>query len=145
MQSPILEEAAHVVQLALTPVFLLSGVATLVSAFATRLARVVDQAEQLADMDNAHPEHRPQLRLLQWRSRALDLAVVSAALAGSLTCGAALVLFLGSILGAAGADLLFFLFGGAIILTIGSLACFVLEMLLTGRGIRRILEHTKNS
>lgn len=64
----------------------------------------------------------------------LDLAVVFAALAGSLTCGAALVLFLGSILGSASAGLLFLLFGGAIILTIGSLTCFVIEMLLTGQG-----------
>ena len=144
MQSPTLADAAHVVQLALTPVFLLSGVSTLVSAFATRLGRVADQADQLAELDNEHPEHRPQLRLLQWRSRALDMAVVSAALAGTLTCGAALVLFLGSILGSAGAGLLFLLFGGAILLTIASLASFVLEMLLTGRGVRRLLEKTRN-
>lgn len=57
MQTPTLEEAAHVVQLALTPVFLLSGVSTLVSAFATRPSRVSDQADQLMEMDSEHPEH----------------------------------------------------------------------------------------
>ena len=63
-----------------------------------------------------------------------------AALAGSTTCGAALVLFLGSSFGSQGPRLLFWLFGGAVVLTIAALFAFVLEMLLAGRGLRRILE-----
>ncbi|MGH7046423.1 MAG: hypothetical protein ACREE2_08540 [Stellaceae bacterium] len=34
-----LELVAHIIQLALTPVFLLSGIATLLNVFSTRLAR----------------------------------------------------------------------------------------------------------
>ena len=47
----------HVIQVSLTPVFLLSGVATLLNVFSTRLARVADQvdalAKQMADADLA--------------------------------------------------------------------------------------------
>src|SRR5690242_11924667 len=37
-----LDLVAHVIQVALTPIFLLSGIATLLNVFATRLARVAD-------------------------------------------------------------------------------------------------------
>ncbi len=44
-----LETAAHVVQQALAPVFLLSGIAALLSVFSTRLARTADQAYALSN------------------------------------------------------------------------------------------------
>ncbi len=140
---PAIEAAAHIVQLALTPVFLLSGVAALVNVFSTRLGRVSDQADKLAGQDHRSPGHDLKLGLLRWRSRALDWAVVLAALAGASTCGAALALFLGAVRGSAGATLLFWLFGGAIVLTVAALAAFVLEMLLAGRGVRHLLDHSE--
>ncbi len=142
MTDPAIEAAAHIVQLALTPVFLLSGVAALVNVFSTRLGRVSDQADKLAEQDQRTPGHDLKLGLLRWRSRALDWAVVLAAVAGASTCGAALALFLGAVRGSAGATLLFYLFGGAIILTVAALAAFVLEMLLAARGVRHLLDHT---
>ncbi len=144
MNDPVLESAAHVVQLALTPVFLLSGVAALVNVFSTRLGRVSDQADKLAEQDLDTPGHHLKLELLRWRSRALDWAVVLAALAGASTCGAALALFLGAVRGSAGASLLFYLFGGAIVLTVAALTAFVLEMLLAARGVRRLLDHSRS-
>ena len=143
MADPALEGAAHVVQLALTPVFLLSGVAALVNVFSTRLGRVSDQADKLSEQDRDAPGHDLRLELLRWRSRALDGAVVLSALAGASTCGAALALFLGAVRGSAGASLLFWLFGGAIVLTVAALACFVLEMLLAARGVRRLLDRSR--
>ena len=38
-----LDTVAHIIQVALTPVFLLSGIATLLNVFSSRLARVSDQ------------------------------------------------------------------------------------------------------
>jgi hypothetical protein len=142
MDAPTLEAASHVVQLALTPVFLLSGIVALVNVFATRLGRVSDQADKLTEQDTGHPDRLLKLKRLRWRSRALDCAVVLAALAGASTCAAALVLFVGSIRGSAGATLLFLLFGGAIVLTMAALVCFVLEMTLAGQGIRHLLDRS---
>ena len=42
-----LDLVAHVIQVALTPIFLLSGIATLLNVFATRLARVADLVVQI--------------------------------------------------------------------------------------------------
>jgi hypothetical protein len=134
-----LEAAAHVVQLALTPVFLLSATATLLSVFATRLARVADRVDMLARESKA-PIRDESLALLRHRSRVLDLAVVLSALAGALTCVAVLMLFLDEVRGTTAARLLFLAFGGAICLTIASLAAFVAEMLLAARGVRRTVD-----
>lgn len=130
-----LEVAAHVVQLALTPVFLLSGIAALLNVFATRLGRVADQADNLAQASETTVRN-VRLRVLRWRARALDSAVVLAAIAGACTCGAVLVLFLGEVKGSGAANLLFLLFGSALVLTMGALAAFVTEMLLAGRAGR---------
>jgi len=44
-----LDTVAHIIQVALTPVFLLSGIATLLNVFSTRLARVADRVEAVSE------------------------------------------------------------------------------------------------
>ena len=141
MVAQTLEAAASVVQLALTPVFLLSGIAALLNVFATRLGRVSDQADALSEKPQ-EVGRDVRLRVLRWRSRALDCAAVLAAVAGGLTCGAVLVLFLGELRDTGAANMLFLLFGGAIILTMGALAAFVVEMLLAAHGVRNVVAKT---
>jgi hypothetical protein len=133
-----LQDAAHVVQLALTPVFLLSATATLLGVFSSRLARVADRVHVLAMVSG--DDHIAELTLLKRRSRILDVAVVIAALGGGLTCVAVLILFLSELRETAAARYLFLSFGGAIVLTMGSLGAFVTEMLLTARGVRRAVD-----
>jgi len=133
-----LQDAAHVVQLALTPVFLLSATATLLGVFSSRLARVADRVHVLAMLSG--DDHIAELALLKRRSRILDVAVVIAALGGGLTCVAVLILFLSELRETAAARYLFLSFGGAIVLTMGSLGAFVTEMLLTARGVRRAVD-----
>jgi hypothetical protein len=135
-----LEAAAHVIQLALTPVFLLSGIAALLGVFATRLGRVADQVDAVSAEHPASHSRDHRLRILRWRSHALDWAVVLAALAGAQACCAILLLFLGEVLGKGAASLLFLAFGGAIVLTMGALLSFVIEMLLAARGVRNTVE-----
>jgi hypothetical protein len=133
-----LDNAAHIVQLALTPVFLLSGVAALLNVFATRLGRISDQVDKLVgDPTDEAPEVRSKLQYLRIRSGVLDVAVVLAALAG-----AAQVMFLGAERDASAGDALFVLFGGAIILTTCALTAFVLEVLLAGIGVRRLVDRS---
>src|ERR1700712_4959004 len=125
--------AAHVVQLALTPIFLLTGLASLLNVFTTRLGRIADRVDRLA-VDA--PEHPQQLARLRLRSRALDLAVLLAALAGALTCCAALTLFLGALRNAGTGYILFTFFGSALICAVLALAAFGFETVLSGRSVR---------
>ena len=142
MLATTLESAARVVQLALTPIFLLSAVAALLNVLAARFGRVADQTDALAGRPEEEPGRASQLRMLLWRSRASARVVVLAALAGALTYVAVLVLFLGEVRGAGAANLLFLLFGGAIALTMEALVAFVVEMLLPARGVRRMVHQS---
>jgi hypothetical protein len=136
-----LDSIAHVIQVALTPVFLLSGIAALLNVFSTRLGRVSDRVDQLAqELVGADPEASrriaAQLAFQRLRSWVLDIAVVLGALAGVATCGATLTLFVGALRDRTGASILFILFGGAVLCTLGALAAFMVEMLIAGHGLR---------
>jgi hypothetical protein len=136
-----LDSVAHVIQVALTPVFLLSGISALLNVFSTRLGRVSDKVDQLAQqLVTADAEARErisaQLAFQRLRSWVLDAAVVLGALAGVATCGATLTLFVGALRDRAGASILFLLFGGAVLCTLGALAAFMAEMLIAGHGLR---------
>src|ERR1700683_1394989 len=57
------DSVAHVIQIALTPVFLLSGIASLLGVLSTRLARVADRVDALAEQLEADgPIDRRKLR-----------------------------------------------------------------------------------
>jgi len=146
-----LDSTAHVVQVALSPVFLLSGVATLLNVFGARLARVSDQAERvstlLAGADEAERIILGQrLDRLHTRSLALDAAVFLAALGGVATCGSVLTLFVGALRDSTVASLLFGLFGAAILCTLCALIAFGFEMLLASRSVRdRINQRRANA
>lgn len=137
--SQTIEGAAHVVQLSLTPVFLLSGIAALLNVFANRLGRVSDQVERLSQLPQDAARDR-RLRILRWRATCLDWAVLLAATSGAFTCAAVLTLFLGEIRIAGAAQTLYLCFGGAILLSMCALTAFVLEMLMAARGIRRLVD-----
>lgn len=132
-----LDSTTHVVQLALTPIFMLTGLASMLNVFTTRLGRVADRVELLRkDRSDAHA----RLRNLLLRSRVLDAAVLRAAAGSALTCGAALTLFVDALHDAADGRLIFILFGGALTCLIGALAAFSIETFMSGRAIRHFEE-----
>ncbi|MGH7065980.1 MAG: DUF2721 domain-containing protein [Stellaceae bacterium] len=145
--SSSLDLVAHVIQVALTPIFLLSGIATLLNVFSTRLARVADliaKAIEGADGDKAIEgadgdkavAMTAELLHLRRRSLALDTAVVLAAIAGAATCASVLTLFVGALKDATVASILFTTFGLAVVSTMGAIGAFTLEMLMAGSGMR---------
>jgi hypothetical protein len=141
-----LDSIAHIIQVALTPIFLLSGIAALLNVFSTRLGRVSDQVDKLTEqMATATTEETARLtkRLdyLRRRSWVLDAAVTLGALGGMTTCGAALALFVGALRDRSTAGILFTLFGTALTCTIGALLTFVAEVFMASRGLRAEVEN----
>src|SRR4051794_16598797 len=135
-----LDEIAHVIQVALTPVFLLSGIATLLNVFSTRLVRVADQVQAVGkaveDADGpGRRELSAQLARLRRRSVALD-TVVLAGIRGASTCAAVLALFVGALRDVTIGSVLFGLFGLAVVCALAAIAAFTFEMLMAGTGIR---------
>jgi len=145
-----LDTIAHIIQVALTPVFLLSGIATLLNVFATRLARVGDKVEAVAKaLDDADDAEKRALYLLlknlHRRSVALDVAVVLGAVGGAATCGAVLAMFVGALSEQTMASVLFGLFGLAVVCALSAIVAFTVEMLLAGTGIREEVAFRRRS
>ncbi|MBK3399972.1 MULTISPECIES: DUF2721 domain-containing protein [Methylobacterium] len=75
-----LDNLSHIIQVALTPIFLLSALATLLNVFATRHGRIGDQVRDLSQDLKKGPSRETkrlarQLSQLQRRSLLLDGAV----------------------------------------------------------------------
>ena len=145
------DSIAHIIQVALTPVFLLSGIGTLLNVFNTRLARVSDHTEHTNELLAADPEGagalrlRMHLRRLRRRRLALDVAIGLCAMGGASTCVAAFALFVGVLRDAATASILFIMFGAALLCTVGALAAFIGDTVLAWHGLQRegLLPHLR--
>jgi Protein of unknown function (DUF2721) len=149
--SSSLDNVIHVIQVALTPVFLLTALAALLNVFSTRLGRVADRVDQVAaKLQSATATDAEffstQLDYLKRRSLVLDVAVVLATIAGVATSGAAFVLFVGALREAVVRSMLYVLFGGALLFAIAALFAFAVEMMMAGRGLRAIVRsHQKRA
>ncbi len=148
-----IEGVAHLIQVALTPVFLLSGIGSLLNVFNMRQSRVSDHREHLSELLDAEQDAAAQARLrahlvrLHRRTLVLDASVMLGAVGGASTCAAAFVLFLGSLRSTAIESWLFGLFGVALACASCALLTFLADTLLAWHGLRREgpLPHTKGS
>ena len=140
--APAVDSVAHIIQVALTPVFLLSGIGTLLNVFNVRLARVADHTEHAFELlaNEALDAKRAGLirHLVRLRRRrtVLDASVILAAIGAAATCGAAFVLFLGGMRDTEIASWLFALFGVALACTVASLVAFLADSVLAWHGLR---------
>lgn len=143
IQPDVVDNTAHIVQVALTPIFLLTGVGTLLNVFNTRLARVSDHNQHLGELLRAGPDDgaRPLLERhaarLKRRLWALDAAVALTAIAGAATCGTAFILFLGSLRDRSVVSWLVISFGVALVCVVLALVAFVADTVLAWHGLRR--------
>ena len=138
-----LDTTAHVIQVALTPVFLLSGIGTLLNVFNTRLSRVSDHTEHTSELLREECEAgeyallSAHLARLMRRRVVLDVAVVLGAVGSAATCGAAFVLFLGGLREAEIASWLFALFGVALGCTVCALIAFLADSVMAWHGLHQ--------
>jgi Protein of unknown function (DUF2721) len=91
-------DIAHAIQLALAPVFLLSGIAAFLGVLTNRLARLVDRARSLereVRQATAHdPDYaREQLQVMARRSRFINVAITFATVSGLLIALVVALLF----------------------------------------------------
>lgn len=126
---------AHAIQLAIAPVFLLTGIAGLLNVMAARLARVIDRTRGFEDAwtgldPQARAAGRTELASLEKRRRACSWSINYCAAAALLICVVIVALFVeeffsANLRGVAGA-----LFVAAMIALIGGLGCFLREVYL---------------
>ncbi len=132
---------AHVIQLAIAPVFLISGMATLLSVLANRLGRIVDRARvleaQLDTLDEAkQPRAWEELMRLSTRARLVNFAITFATVCALLTCVTIQTLFLGTFLRINLSKLITVLFIAAMVSLLLGLIAFLREVITATRVLR---------
>jgi hypothetical protein len=90
-------DIGHVIQLAIAPVFLLTGVATKLTVLMNRLARIIDRTRVLKDALRSGPnaESSEELDVLYTRWQLINYALTGSTVCGFLICVIIACLFLG--------------------------------------------------
>jgi Protein of unknown function (DUF2721) len=97
-----IDEIAHLIQLSVAPVFLLTGIGTLLNVLSGRLARIIDRARVLEQqLDTPVPRHAAaigtELHVLERRARLIYHAIKLSTISALLVCFLVAVLFASSI------------------------------------------------
>jgi hypothetical protein len=129
-----LATVANVIQLAIAPVFLVSGVAALLAVLANRLGRIIDRARALEVLaTDAHIE--AELLALSQRARLINRSITLATTSALLVCSVIVVLFLGTFFTIDLATTVALLFVAAMASLIVGLLTFLREIRLATRTL----------
>lgn len=136
-----LGDVGHAIQLALAPVFLLTGIAGLLNAMAARLARIIDRGRRLTEQ--ALPPHladpavlHAELELLERRRHMASTAITACTTSALLVCIVVAALFMEELLEVPLRWLIGVLFTLAMLTLVVGLAYFLREVHLATRTVR---------
>jgi hypothetical protein len=126
---------AHVIQQAVAPVFLLTGVGAILSVLTNRLARVVDRFRSLNDSsEDVRTAHKMEIETLSRRARLIHWAISLCTICALFICIVIAALFVGSEMGIDPSGTISILFIAAMLALISGLLCFLREIALaTGK------------
>jgi VIT1/CCC1 family predicted Fe2+/Mn2+ transporter len=131
----------HVIQLAVAPVFLLSGVSGLLGVLTNRLSRIIDRARVLEErLMTAVPVGQEQihaeLRLLSHRARLMNRAISLCTVCALLICAVIIALFVAAFLETNVAIPISLIFTGAMLALFTGLISFLREIYIATRTLR---------
>jgi Na+/melibiose symporter-like transporter len=131
---------AHAIQLAVAPVFLLTGVASILSVLTNRLGRIIDRSRLLRGRpftpDETNHTIQAELKSLKRRAQLIHLAIGLCTTCLLLICSVVAVLFLGSFINLDIALVIATLFVAAMICLIVALLNFICEIYLATVHVR---------
>ena len=138
-----IDAVSHSIQLAVAPVFMLTAIGAMISALATRLARIIDRGRVLEDRIDALPAeaHADQahvfseLNRLRKRGRIVNAAMMLLTLSAVFIGATVMTLFLVETAGAPTRSLVPYTFIGGVACFVLALLCFLVETLLAGKAL----------
>lgn len=138
-----LGDIGHIIQLAVAPVFLLTGVGTNLLVLTNRLARIIDRSRVLENRidepgERPHSDALDELGVLFRRAHLINLAITLSTTCALLICVVIAALFVGDALGLEFSTFIALLFVLAMLALIGSFLCLLREIFVaTGMLSRR--------
>ncbi|MFZ2854167.1 MAG: DUF2721 domain-containing protein [Rhodocyclaceae bacterium] len=145
MQAAGISTVAHVIQLAVAPVFLLTGVGAILAVLINRLARVVDRFRVLESKSKSPAIEsgesgeaslqQTEMGILSRRARLIHWAISLCTICALFICLVIAVLFVGSMIGADLSAAIALLFIAAMLALIAGLLSFLREIALATGSI----------
>ncbi len=144
MAAPV-ESIAQTIQLAVTPVFLLTAIGTVLAVLTTRLGRVVDRARELEDLlmgdasaitDEQRRIALSDLSVLDKRMATVNGSIVMCTASGFLVCIVIAILFVGELINTTATQAIIWLFLGALGLLAAGLGMFLIEVRIALTSVR---------
>jgi hypothetical protein len=128
-----IDEIAHIIQLSVAPVFLLTGIGTLLNVLSGRLARIIDRARVLEQrLETPKPPHATaivsELKVLERRGGLIYHAIKLSTTSALLVCFVIAALFASSLLHYSTHLIVSALFIAAMLTSIVSLSLFLREV-----------------
>ncbi len=134
-------DIAHNIQLAVAPVFLLTGIGSILNVLAARLGRAVDRARRLEADIAGYPSTRriealSELRLLDRRMAAINRAIGLCTMSALIVCLVVAILFIGDLVPMRWTGVVALLFVLAMALLIVGLTLFLYEIQIALKSVR---------
>lgn len=138
-------DIAHLIQTAIAPVFLLTGVASTLGVLTNRLSRIVDRARLLEEQLEGHPGRAPTLhsalQVLARRAHYINVAISLSTIAALLVALVVVTLFANAWLRSELGLLIALLFVGAMVCLSAAFVSFFIEVRLAVAALRIGLPH----
>jgi hypothetical protein len=138
-QAPAVTAIAHLISLAIAPVFLLSGIGAILNVLAQRLARVVDRARTLENdfpLDTDEGSARAELRIADRRMTVVNWAISCCTASCLCVCLLIAILFVADLAAFHFGRIIAWLFILTMLLLIAGLLLFLYEVRLAMSSIR---------
>jgi hypothetical protein len=131
---------SHVIQLAVAPVFLLSGVGAILAVLINRLSRIVDRYRLLENSSakagaGEDTVAQVEMAILSRRARLIHWAISLCTIGALFICLVVATLFIGSMLRVSVSQLIALMFVGAMLALIAGLLSFLREITLATGNI----------
>ena len=131
-------DIGHIIQLAIAPVFLLTGVCTNLIVLTNRLGRIIDRSRELEDrLEIAfNDNYMRELDTLYRRSHLINYAITLSTACGLLICTVIAMLFFGDTLDLTLDKYVAVFFVIAVVSLIGSFVCLLREIFIASASMR---------
>ncbi|HEY6095542.1 MAG TPA: DUF2721 domain-containing protein [Gallionellaceae bacterium] len=138
-----INSVAHVIQLAVAPVFLLTGVGAILSVLVNRLGRIVDRfrvLERTPPSPGLEAAHHEEMQALAHRERVIYWSISLCVLCALLICVVVAALFVSSVLNVELSALIASLFILAMMALIAGLVSFLREIQIATGTMHRAVK-----
>jgi len=133
-------DIGHIIQLAVAPVFLLSGVGVTLGLFVQRVSRIVDRARSIENLPVHNPQEAEDLRVsldvLARRARYINSAITLGTISGLLVTLTVVLLFASAFIKVKLGGVIAVVFVAAMLTLTSALMMFLIEVRLSTATLR---------